>query len=494
MLVLGASVLLFVVFGFERFVGLRYLLRSRSSKVAHTGLLITVGITLAGLGALFAGRGSHRGLETVGVTLTLLGGFGVLLFLLLRIFSVFTTVSTMGVVLGVASLVVVLAVTSGFEREFENKVLAVNAHLLVMSYTAPGAEEREHAADRYMTKLAGLPGLTRMSKFAMSAGEVMIGKVGATLKGIDLESPGTELAPALIAGSLADLARPARCQTGPKWAQAQAQADSSQAPGSFVGRVMLGAELAHRIHAKVGDCINILVPFAGREVDAQPMAFSFEVVGLFRLGFHEYDTRLAYVGMEDARRIGEARPMLFGVELRFEDPSRVRTAEPEVIERVGYEPKVIDWQTLNQNMFAALEMQKVIIALFLMIIIVVAAFNIVASLTMIVMAKLREMAILAAMGARRLAIMRLFLVAGSLVGFVGVGFGIAYGLAICALASFYGYPLDPKVYAIAELPVEVTTGELLFIAGSTQLICMLATAYPALRAGRLKVIDGLRYG
>ena len=186
--------------------------------------------------------------------------------------------------------------------------------------------------------------------------------------------------------------------------------------------------------------------------------------------------------------------MLFGVELRFDDPRRALAATDEVLERVGYEPRIVDWQTLNQNMFAALEMQKVIIALFLMIIIVVAAFNIVASLTMIVLAKVREMAILSAMGAHRRSVMRVFLVAGSLVGFVGVGFGLIYGIGICALAAFYGYPLDPKVYAIARLPVEISAGELLFVAGSTQLICVLATLYPAIRAGRLKVVDGLRYG
>jgi lipoprotein-releasing system permease protein len=512
--VLAASVALFAGFGFERFVGLRYLLRSRKSKTARAGLAITAGLTLLGLAALFGGRGHARSLETAGVTLTLLGGLGLLLFVLLRIFSVFTTVSTMGVVLGVASLVVVLAVTSGFEREFEAKVLAVNAHLLVMSYGSPGMEDRERAADGYMKKLADLPGLVRISKFGMSAGEVMIGKVGATLKGIDLDNPGTELGPALIAGKLGDLARPAHCSVGPRWAAkdagAAAKAEAApaggdRAPGDaarrggdddaeFVGRIVLGAELAHRIHAEVGDCITVVVPFAGREVDAQPISFPFQVVGLFRLGFHEYDTRLAYVGMADARKIGEARPMMFGVELRFADPKRALHAEADVIARVGYEPHVIDWQTLNQNMFAALEMQKVIIALFLMIIIVVAAFNIVASLTMIVLAKVREMAILAAMGARRRALMRLFVVAGSLVGFVGVGLGIVYGLGICALAAFYGYPLDPKVYAIAQLPVDVNLGELLAVAGTTQFVCVLATLYPALRAGRLKVVDGLRYG
>jgi lipoprotein-releasing system permease protein len=152
----------------------------------------------------------------------------------------------------------------------------------------------------------------------------------------------------------------------------------------------------------------------------------------------------------------------------------------------------MDWETLNHNLFMALEMQKLIIALFLMIIIVVAAFNILASLTMIVMSKVREMAILGAMGARRGAVIRLFMSAGSLVGFVGVGLGILYGIAVCALARVYGYPLDPKVYLIATLPVQITAGELLFVGASTQLICVLATIYPALRAARMKVVDGLR--
>jgi lipoprotein-releasing system permease protein len=135
----------------------------------------------------------------------------------------------------------------------------------------------------------------------------------------------------------------------------------------------------------------------------------------------------------------------------------------------------------------------VIISLFLVLIIVVAAFNIVASLTMIVLSKVREIAILAAMGARSQALLRIFVSAGTLVGFVGVGLGILYGLAVCALAGAYGYPLDPKVYLIAELPVDVKAGELVFVAASTQLICLLATLYPALRASRLAVVDGLRY-
>ena len=152
------------------------------------------------------------------------------------------------------------------------------------------------------------------------------------------------------------------------------------------------------------------------------MSYQFAVVGLFRLGFHEYDTRLAYVSLEDARKLGgAARGTIYGIELRFDDPRQALKMEKEVVARLGYEPRIMDWETLNHNLFMALEMQKLIIALFLMIIIIVAAFNIVASLTMIVLSKVREMAILGAMGARKGAVMRLFVSAGSLVGFVGVG-------------------------------------------------------------------------
>ncbi len=490
LLALGVSLALFVGYRFERFVGLRYLLRARRSSAARAGLLVTAIVTALGLVALFAAHGHSREIETVGVIMTLVGGLWLLAFALLRVFSVFTTVSTMGLVLGVASLVVVLAVTTGFEREFEEKVLAVNAHLLVLTYGEPGREELDRTVDEYMKKLKGLPGLKQMSKFSLSAGEVMVGKVGANLKGVDVAGGGEDLQKALIGGAkVKDLLRPARCSLGPAWARGT----GDDKAGPEVGRIMLGVELAHTLRAKVGDCISVLVPFAGENPEAEPAAFPFEVVGLFRLGFHEYDTRLAYTSLQDARRIAGARLTLFGLELRFFDPRRALEVEPEVIARLGYEPRLMDWETLNHNLFRALLMQKLIIALFLVIIIVVAAFNIIASLTMIVLSKVREMAILSAMGARKGGLLRLFLVAGSLVGFVGVGLGLVYGLAVCALASVYGYPLDPKVYLIAELPVQISVGEVVFVAAATQLICVLATIYPAVRASRLRVVDGLRY-
>jgi lipoprotein-releasing system permease protein len=477
-LALATSGVLFWLFRFERFVGVRYLERARGSRAVRTGLWGAVGLTLAALALFAAAHGRQRQLETAAVVLVLTGALAVILFLLLRIFSVFTTVSSMGVVLGVASLVVVLAVTSGFEREFQDKVLAVNAHLIVTAYGIEhDISQSEREADQMMAKLRTLPGLVRMAKFSFSAGEVMIGRVGANLKGIDLADGAPELSRSRVAGSVADLGRPAAC------------------PGTDAtpGRIFLGTELARKTHAKVGDCILVLVPFSNGAADASPSAHPFKVVGIFQMGFQEYDARLAFINLEDARRLANARQSVFGVELRFRDPGMAMSLADEVERRLGPEPRIIDWKTLNHNLFMALTMQKLIIALVLGFIIVVAAFNIVSSLTLIVLAKVREIAILSSMGARAWSLLRIFLVAGSFVGFAGTGLGILFGLAVCGLARLYGYPLDPKVYLIAQLPVEVSVRELLFVAASTQLICFLATLYPAVRAARLRVVDGLRY-
>jgi lipoprotein-releasing system permease protein len=242
----------------------------------------------------------------------------------------------------------------------------------------------------------------------------------------------------------------------------------------------------------VGECLQVLVPFSGG-IDSAPSAYTFRVVGISSLGFHEYDARLAFINLEDARRMGNARQSIFGVELRFTDPMQAVRIEPEVERRLGPEARVIDWKTLNRNLFAALSMQKLVIAVLLFFIIVVAAFNIIASLMLIVLSKVREIAILASMGARATTLLRVFLAAGTFVGFAGTGLGILYGLAICGLAGLYGYPLDPKVYLIARLPVQISVREILLVAASTQLICFVATLYPAVRAARLRVVDGLRY-
>jgi lipoprotein-releasing system permease protein len=468
--------------GLERFVGLRYLHRARPSRRAGAMLIAGVALLVVNLVVLAIVHGHHRALETVAVIGVLAGGLIAVVAFLLRVFSVFTTVSTIGVVLGVASLVVVLAVTSGFEREFQDKVLALNAHLIVQPYgdsDVDGPEIRE-----IESRLAGMPGVVRMARFVFSAGEVMVGRVGANLKGIDLAQGADDLRHALVEGRVDDLAAPASCAL---------LAGTPRKTSIDVGRIALGTELAHRLRLKLGDCVSIMVPFSTAAGEAPP-SYLFKVVGLFRMGFHEYDTRLAYVSLADAGRLANARRLVSGVELRFTDPILALGSVKEVKRRLGSPHRIIDWKDLNHNLFMALTMQKVIISLLLVLIIVVAAFNIIASLTMIVLSKVPEIAILKSMGARSSMVARVFLIGGAMVGAVGTGFGIGYGLLVCLLAQIYGYPLDPKVYLIGELPVRVAPAEIAGVAAATLVICFLATLYPSLRASRLRAVDGLRYG
>src|SRR4051794_1440133 len=317
-------------------MGVRYLQRSHLSPVNRMGVWGSLAVTAAGFALFLLTRGRVQELATLAVVWTLLGALASIVFVLLRIFSVFTTVSTMGVVLGVASLVVVLAVTSGFEREFQEKVLAVNAHMIVSAYGIErDLSESEHEADEVMKKLRTLPGVVRMAKFSFSAGEVMVGRVGANLKGIDMADGAPELRRTRIAGSVDDLARPATCAEG-----------DTTTPG----RMFVGVELARRARVKLGDCVPVLVPFAA-EGAGTPAPFRFKIVGIFQMGFNEYDARLAFVNLEDARRLANARQSVFGVELRFSDPMLALSSQEEVERRLGPEPRILDWKTLNHNLF-----------------------------------------------------------------------------------------------------------------------------------------------
>jgi lipoprotein-releasing system permease protein len=468
--------------GLERLVGFRYLHRGRRSAGASIGLAVGLAQVAAGFVLFALAHGRSRGLETAGVVFILAGAKLAIISFLLRVFSVFTMVSTYGVVLGVAALVVVFGVTSGFEREFQDKVLALNAHLIVQAYGDADFAEM----DDIQKRLAGMQGVVRMAPFLFSAGEVMIGRVGANLKGIDLRQGADELREALKngSGSVEDLERPASCTSPPTATPPTATTD--------VGRIAIGAELARKLHVQVGDCIPIMVPFSSGAADA-PVSYQFKVTGIFRMGFNEYDTRLAYVSISDAQRLANVRRLVSGVELRFADPMLALAAGKEVQRRLGSPHHLVDWKELNGNLFRALAIQKVFIALVLLIIIVVAAVNIVSSLTMIVLSKVREIAILKSMGASASMVARIFLIGGTTVGLIGTGLGIGYGLLVCLLARLYGYSLDPHVYLIGELPVQIRAEELVGVAAVTMLISWLATLYPSHRANRLSAADGLRY-
>lgn len=475
------------LFGFdlERTVALRYLRRHRPSRGARAGLLIFGGLLLAGLIAFVAGHDHGRAVETIGAFVLFGASVALALTLLLNLFSIFTAVSTLGVALGVASLVVVLSVTSGFEREFQRKVLAVNGHLIATSYGKPDVAEADEEANHMRKTLATLPGVTKIERFSLSGGEVMIGKAGANLKGVQMPSGGSELRGVMAEGNFDDLGRPATCRPKP------VLPGEEPGPPETAGRMLVGVELAQKLRAKVGDCVSVLVPFPSKSDGSVP-SYVFKIVGVFHIGFNEYDSRLAYVNIEDAKRLAGVRQTIFGVEVRFRDPMSALALLPEAEERLGPAYRVIDWRSLNANLFTALTMQKVVISIVLLIIIVVAAFNILASLFLIVRTKEREIAILGSMGARPRPILGIFLAAGAIVGLAGGILGLTLGLSLCTIVSQYGYGLDPKVYLIERLPVQISPVEVMLVPAIALGICLLATLYPAVKASHLRAVDGLR--
>jgi lipoprotein-releasing system permease protein len=191
-------------------------------------------------------------------------------------------------------------------------------------------------------------------------------------------------------------------------------------------------------------------------------------------------------------RIESARPFIYGLALEWNDPFAALHAESAIVARVGPDYRVLDWRLLGQGLFDTLATQRVMIGFFLCIIILVSAFNLLASLYLIVIAKTREIAILSTMGARPGAVIRVFVTAGGLSGLIGTAGGLALGLFMCGLLRAYRYPLDVATYQVGELPVHIVPAELILIAGVALAACLLATIPAVRRARRLQVVDGLR--
>jgi lipoprotein-releasing system permease protein len=325
---------------------------------------------------------------------------------------------------------------------------------------------------------------------------MMISHGGATsgllVKGIDPDaSPRVlDIAHRLEFGEIHDLVKLAPPSTGGK-----------PLPGIF-----LGQELAKKIKARAGDKVQVMAPKSdldpaawspdggGAGGSAQPTLRELRVAGIFYTGFDEYDRRLAYVSLPEAQAFFGARDVVTGVEMRVDDIDEAARVAVKLESDLGGSPyKVIDWETLNRNLFAALRMQKIVLTIVLTIIIVVAGFNIIAAMTMLAVDKMKEIAILGSMGMRPWGIARVFLIAGLAIGAFGTAAGLAVGVLICFVIERFGYALDPSVYLIDKLPVQIHGKELLLTAGITMGICALMTIYPAVRAATMRVVDGLRY-
>jgi lipoprotein-releasing system permease protein len=262
--------------------------------------------------------------------------------------------------------------------------------------------------------------------------------------------------------------------------------------------IIIGTELAHKLKARVGDDITVVVPLSNIDLNtmhaATPHTKRFRIAGLFYRGFDEYDRRLVYATLKDTQDLLGRNDQVMGVEMKVRDLDRADEIAHKLDKALGGPPfQVQDWYELNRNLFTALNVQKVVLAIILTLIIIVAAVNMVSALTMMVTDKTREIAILKSMGGTSGSIAQVFQVVGIAIGGAGTIVGVAIGLAVCAVVSAYGFHLDPKVYLIDELPVVVRPLEVILVAAITMVISVVTTVIPAWTASALTPLEGLRY-
>jgi lipoprotein-releasing system permease protein len=439
--------------------------------------LVFAVVTLGGLASVMLSDGTNP----YGVLTMLVGLVATCVFLLLAVFSVFTSVSVLGVALGVSALTIVLAVTSGFQQQFRDKVLGVNAHVIVLKSQATFAEYR----DVMKTAREIDPDVIAVQPFIFAEMLVTRGKgelSGVAIKGVD---------PELIRGVL-DLDRH----------MIEGSIDTLADPTEFgqLPPIIMGKELAHKLKAKVGDDVTVVVPLSNIDFDtwraksSAPRTRKFRVTGIFYSGFDEYDRRLMYTSLRDTQELVGRGDQVMGVELKVKDVDRAAEIAAKLERALGGPPyQVQDWYELNHNLFTALNLQKLALGIILTLIIIVAAVNMISALTMMVTDKTREIAILKSMGAHSASVARVFQFLGVAIGGVGTLIGIAIGVVTCMVVSGYGYHLDPKVYLIDRLPIDVRWYEVLIVAGATIVISALSTWVPAQTAASLRPIEGLRY-
>jgi len=278
------------------------------------------------------------------------------------------------------------------------------------------------------------------------------------------------------------------------------QDPSAGLPPEELPAIIMGKELAHKLRAKVGDIVTVVVPLSNIDFDtwraksSAPRTRKFRVTGVFYSGFDEYDRRLMYTALRHTQELVGRGDQVMGVELKVKDVARAAAIARKLEQKLGGPPyQVEDWYQLNHNLFTALRIQKAVLVVILTLIIAVAAFNMVSALTMVVTDKTRDIAILKSMGTQSVSVAAVFQVMGLAIGGVGTVLGVIIGLTTAVVMRNYGYHLDPKVYLIDRLPIELRPMEVLLVIGVTMGISLIATIGPALSAASMRPVDGLRY-
>jgi lipoprotein-releasing system permease protein len=393
--------------------------------------------------------------------------------------SLNTVISTGGVAVGVLALIVVLGAMNGLRNDLRERILVANPHLRVLTF---GAGLRMDDWRRVLDLIRKQPGVVAAAPEVISQAGITAGQdygEGVNLVGFDPDT-GTHSVTSL----------PQSIQQG--------DLSFRTSKPNVDGGILIGSRLANRLSVYPGDVVT-LVPVTQAKVNpalgvAVPRFWRFEVTGLFDTGMFQYDNQFVVVKRDVAQRFTGLGDAVSGIAVRVTDPDQAPVIGQAIEKRLGYPYRSLDWQTQNASLFSALQLEKLAMGLIIFFIMVVAAFNIVGTLTMVVADKTREIGILRAMGLTSPAVARVFLLQGAVIGGVGTALGLAAGLAVAYVVDKSGWiRINPAVYFIDHLPVHVEASDVLVVVLASLAIALLATVYPSRSAANLTPVDAIRH-
>jgi lipoprotein-releasing system permease protein len=399
--------------------------------------------------------------------------------------SLISLISLLGVTIGVATLDIVLAVMTGLEQDLRDKILGFNPHIVVVSYAGPVPDE-----PGLVDKVASVPGVSAAAPFTYGQAMLTVGRTasGVVVRGIDPARAGAvvDVERHLQSGRLDGLATLHPVTLAP-----DEGGGTVELPG-----LLLGGELARQMGVATGDVVSLVSPLGTSGPGGMvPRIKRFVVAGVFDSGMFDYDTTLVYMALPDAQRFFDLRDGVTGIEVRVNDVFGAREVARGVERALGGFPyRARDWMEINRNLFSALKLEKVVYGIVLCLIVVVAAFNILATLTMVVKEKRRDIAVLKSMGAANGSIGRVFVLNGAVIGLAGTLLGNLLGVAGCWILARYQFVELPKdVFLVTTLPVRVDAVNFLVVATVSVAICVIAALSPARRAASLVPVEVIRY-
>ncbi len=396
-----------------------------------------------------------------------------------RLISLITVIAVGGVTIGVMALVIVLGVMNGMQNDLREKILVVNPHLRVLTY---GEGLRLDDWSKVLGQVKRASGVQAAAPFVTTQGLISAGHDyadGVMVIGVESDT-----------GSRAVTSLPHYFTKGDLTFRTTRR--------DVEGGVAIGTRLSTKLTAYPGDVITMVAP-AGSQFNRSLGAFvpkyrRYEVTGLFETGMYDYDNSYVLMSRPAAQDFAGLGGAVTGIEVRLADPERASEAGQQLESMLGYPYRALDWQLQNRSLFSALKLEKLAMGLVVFLICVVAAFNVVGTLTMVVRDKTREIGILLAMGMQRSRIRRVFLVQGVFIGLVGTALGAVLGLIVGAMVNRgHLIPIDPSIYFIDHLPVLNNPLDALAVIGASLVIATLAPLYPSMQAARLDPVNAIRY-